>query len=119
MSVYVCPPFLEDAQIHHSGEKTGLGESEADADANELRIPAARLALETHFRRGMTAYVLTRPISVTMVPQRTVMNGRKRDGRKRFKTKLCVLIRIDEGNRHNIMLTWQGIQTDCMTAMHL
>ena len=109
----------EHAQVHHSGEETSLGESEADTDANELRVPGIRLTLRKHFRRGATAYVLTRPISVTMVPQRTVMNGRKRDGRKRFKSKLCVSIRTDEGNINDAIPTWQGIQTGSMTAMHL
>ena len=48
-----------------------------------------------------------------------MMDGRKRDGRKRFKTKLYVLVRTDEGNIKNIMLTWLGIQISCMTPVHL
>jgi hypothetical protein len=70
-------------EVHHSGEKTSLGESEADADADQPRVPAA---LRMHFCKGLMAEGLTRPIGVTIVPQKTVMNGRKRDGRKRFKS---------------------------------
>ena len=73
-----------------------------------------------NFRKLFTAvYVLTRPITVTIVPQRTMMDGRKRDGSKRFKTKPYVLVRIDEGNIKNIMLTLLGIQTSCMTPVQL
>lgn len=45
INISICT-FLEHAQVHHSGEKTGLGETEADADANELRVPAAWLGYE-------------------------------------------------------------------------